>query len=320
MAYYTPEQVAKAKEWDLLTCLQVFEPGELKKCGTNEYCTRTHDSLKISNGKRNWHSRGIGGRTALEYLIKIRGLDFLGAMNVLCGQAAPPEPKQPIPKKKPVFILPAACRVPSRAVAYLQSRGIDPDVIGACIQARILYESCKYHNCVFVGRDKAGKARSAFLRGTFGDFKQEAAGSEKAFSFFLPAKDPESRRLAVAEGAIDALSLASLVKMGGDSWQDCHYLSLGGTAPAALLQFLRDHPSVTESSLCLDNDKAGLEGIDRLTAAIRKEPELSGRIALIYPNPPPKEYGKDYNLYLTAQMKQRKVQREKQAPPKGAER
>ena len=71
-----PEQVAKAKEWDLLTCLQVFEPGELKKCGTNEYCTRTHDSLKISNGKWNWHSRGIGGRTALEYLIKIRGLTF----------------------------------------------------------------------------------------------------------------------------------------------------------------------------------------------------------------------------------------------------
>lgn len=320
MAYYTPEQVAKAKEWDLLTYLQVFEPGELKKCGTNEYCTRTHDSLKISNGKWNWHSRGIGGRTALEYLIKVRRLEFLEAMNVLCGQAAPPEPKQPIPKKKPVFILPTACRVPSRAVAYLQSRGIDPDVIGACIQARILYESCKYHNCVFVGRDKAGKARSAFLRGTFGDFKQEAAGSEKAFSFFLPAKDSESRRLAVAEGAIDALSLASLVKMGGGPWQDCHYLSLGGTAPAALLQFLRDHPSVTEISLCLDNDKAGLEGIDRLTAAVRKDPELSGRIAFIYPNPPPKEYGKDYNLYLTARMKQRKVQREKQAPPKGAER
>lgn len=320
MAYYTPEQVAKAKEWDLLTYLQVFEPGELKKCGTKEYCTRTHDSLKISNGKWNWHSRGIGGRTALEYLIKVRRLEFLEAMNVLCGQAAPPEPKQPIPKKKPVFILPTACRVPSRAVAYLQSRGIDPDVIGACIQARILYESCKYHNCVFVGRDKAGKARSAFLRGTFGDFKQEVAGSEKAFSFFLPAKDSESRRLAVAEGAIDALSLASLVKMGGGPWQDCHYLSLGGTAPAALLQFLRDHPSVTEISLCLDNDKAGLEGIDRLTAAVRKDPELSGRIAFIYPNPPPKEYGKDYNLYLTARMKQRKVQREKQAPPKGAER
>ena len=31
--FYTPEQVAKAKEWDLLTYLQVFEPGELKNAG-----------------------------------------------------------------------------------------------------------------------------------------------------------------------------------------------------------------------------------------------------------------------------------------------
>ena len=320
MAYYTPEQVAEAKEWDLLTYLQVFEPGELRKCGTNEYCTRTHDSLKISNGKWHWHSRGLGGRTALEYLIKVRGLDFLGAMEVLCGQAAPPESKRPAPEKRTNFSLPPASRYPSRAVSYLQSRGIDPDVIGACIQARILYESCQYHNCVFVGRDRTGKARSAFQRGTFGDFKQEVAGSEKAFSFFFPSKDPESCRLAVAEGAIDALSLASLVKMGGGPWQDYYYLSLGGTAPAALLQFLRDHPKVTEISLCLDNDKAGLDGIGRLTAAVQNDPELAGRIALIYPNPPPKEYGKDYNLCLTALMKQRKTQREKQAPPKGAER
>lgn len=320
MAYYTPEQVAKAKEWDLLTYLQVFEPGELKKCGTNEYCTRTHDSLKISNGKWNWHSRGIGGRTALEYLIKVRGLNFLGAIEVLCGQAAPLEPKQPAPKKKPVFILPAACRVPSRVTAYLQGRGIDPDVIAACIQARILYESRKYHNCVFVGRDAAGKARSAFLRGTFGDFKQETAGSEKAFSFFLSAKDPESRRLAVAEGAIDALSLASLVKMGGGPWKEYYYLSLGGTAPAALLQFLRDHPKVTEISLCLDNDKAGLDGIERLMEAVRSAPELSKRITLLYPNPPPKEFGKDYNLFLSAQVKLQKARHEKQAPPKDMER
>jgi len=47
----TKEQIEKAKEWDLLSYLQAFEPHELKRCGTNEYCTRTHDSLKISHGK-----------------------------------------------------------------------------------------------------------------------------------------------------------------------------------------------------------------------------------------------------------------------------
>ena len=47
----TKEQIEKAKEWDLLSYLQAYEPHELKRSGPNEYCTRTHDSLKISNGK-----------------------------------------------------------------------------------------------------------------------------------------------------------------------------------------------------------------------------------------------------------------------------
>ena len=47
----TKEQIARAKEWDLLSYLQAFEPQELRKCGGREYRTVTHDSLKISNGK-----------------------------------------------------------------------------------------------------------------------------------------------------------------------------------------------------------------------------------------------------------------------------
>ena len=81
----TKEQIAQAKEWDLLSYLQTYEPQELKRSGPNEYCTRTHDSLKISNGKWCWNSQGIGGRTALDYLIKVRGMDFVGAVEALCG-------------------------------------------------------------------------------------------------------------------------------------------------------------------------------------------------------------------------------------------
>lgn len=39
----TKEQIAKAKEWDLLSYLQTYEPHELKRSGPSEYCTRTHD-------------------------------------------------------------------------------------------------------------------------------------------------------------------------------------------------------------------------------------------------------------------------------------
>ena len=65
MAGVTKEQIAKAKEWDLLSYLQAYEPQELKKSGPREYCTKTHDSLKISNGKWYWNSRASAGARRL---------------------------------------------------------------------------------------------------------------------------------------------------------------------------------------------------------------------------------------------------------------
>ena len=298
----TKEQIEKAKEWDLLSYLQTYEPHELKRSGPNEYCTRTHDSLKISHGKWCWNSRGFGGRTALDYLIKVRGMDFVGAVEALCGYRAPPPSERPAPKPPKPFALPEASRCATAMVSYLQGRGIDPDLIGACIKDGTLYESRRYHNCVFVGRDPTGRARFACLRGTRDDFKLDVEGSDKRYNFSLLAAGPACSRLAVAESPIDALSLAALVKLSGGDWQSSHYLSLGGTAPRAMLQFLHDHPKITQVSLCLDNDKAGMLGMDRLEQAIREDPELSQRVTLIYHNPPPAEYGKDYNEFLCSHI------------------
>ena len=305
----TKEQIAKAKEWDLLSYLQTYEPHELKRCGPHEYCTRTHDSLKISHGKWCWNSRGIGGRTALDYLIKVRGMDFVGAVEALCGYRAPPPQERSKPKPPKPFQLPEASRFPSMMLAYLQGRGIHPELLQTCIQAGTLYESRKYQNCVFVGKDMEGHARFACLRGTRDNFRIDVEGSDKRYNFSLLAADPECPRLAVAESPIDALSLASLVKLSGGEWRDSHYLSLGGTAPRAMIQFLRDHPHVTQVSLCLDNDKAGLKGMELLEEAIREDPDLSRRVKLVHRNPPPAEHGKDYNEFLcrvkAAQVQQR---------------
>ena len=81
-----------------------------------------------------------------------------------------------------------------------------------------------------------------------------------------------------------------------------------------MLQFLHDHPHVIQVSLCLDNDKAGIVGMERLEQAIREDPELSQRVALTYRNPPPKEHGKDYNEFLCASIKmaQRQQRQRKQ--------
>lgn len=307
------EQIAKAKEWDLLSYLQTYEPHELKRCGPNEYCTRTHDSLKISHGKWCWNSRGIGGRTALDYLIKVRGMGFVDAVEALCGSRAPPPSERPAPKPPKPFRLPEASRFPTRVLSYLQGRGIHPDLLRECIKGGTLYESRKYQNCVFVGKDIAGRARFACLRGTRDDFRIDVEGSDKRYNFALLSTDPACPRLAVAESPIDALSLATLVKLSGGDWRDSHYLSLGGTAPRAMIQFLRDHPYVTQISLCLDNDKAGVLGMDRLEQAIREGTGLSQRVTLIYRNPPPAEYGKDYNEFLCAHVRAARQQQHERA-------
>ena len=92
MPYIPPDIVAKAREMDLLTYLQNYEPQELVHFGGNTYCTREHDSLKISDGKWCWFSQGIGGRSALDYLIKVKGIPFMQAVERIVGQtrAQPP--------------------------------------------------------------------------------------------------------------------------------------------------------------------------------------------------------------------------------------
>ena len=76
MPYIPNEIVEKAKQVDLLSYLFSCEPGNLIDLGNGRYCTRDHDSLKISNGKWYWFSKGVGGRSALSYLMNVKDLSF----------------------------------------------------------------------------------------------------------------------------------------------------------------------------------------------------------------------------------------------------
>ena len=84
MPYIPPEVVARAREMDLLTYLRTYEPQELVHFGGSTYCTREHDSLKISNGKWCWFSRGIGGYSALDYLSeKVQKLSLVARLKLI---------------------------------------------------------------------------------------------------------------------------------------------------------------------------------------------------------------------------------------------
>ena len=306
MTYYTKEQIEQVRQIDLLTYLQEHEPTELVHIRGDTYCTREHDSLKISNGKWYWWSRGFGSNSALDYLMKVKGMSFMDAMKVLTEGAAAPSliSKNTTAKKNENrrLLLPEKSDTNDRVIAYLTGRGIDKDLVEACIRSGVLYESLPYHNCVFVGTDNDGVPRYACYRSTnnmrlLGD----ASGSDKRYSFRMNAK---GKALHLFESPIDLLSYLTIEKRRTGRWLSEPMLSLGGVyepsanrsemkLPVALADMLENHPEVTDIAMHLDNDKAGK------TAAWSIEWQLKDKYKVIHEPPP---YGKDYNEYL---MKER---------------
>ena len=300
MPYYAKEEIARAREVDLLTYLQRCEPNELVHVGGNVYSTRTHDSLKISNGMWCWWSRGIGGKTALDYLIKVCNMTLPDAINAIAGaphSSAPAYAQKPQPP--PAFELPPKHADNRRVFSYLRSRGIDPEIINHCIKTGQLYEDAKHHNCVFVGFD-GDTPRYGALRGTLSQstFVGDVPGSDKRFSFAVPVKAGSNSALCVFECAIDALSYLTLLKMQGRDWRKANCLSLAGVYqpkqggemkfPLALGQYLADNRQIQKIILCLDDDEPG-----RIAArAIRSRLDAYE----VVENPPRR--GKDYNELL----------------------
>ena len=314
MPYIAPEVVKEVKRMDLLTYLRNYEPYELVHFSGNTYTTRSHDSLKISNGKWMWWSRGIGGRTALDYLIKVRDYSFIEAVEIIAGQAAI-EPPVSLPIEKPKekkLLLPKANRDQGSLISYLKRRGIDMKIIKFCLETGRIYEGEYHHNVVSVGRNQEGIPKYAALRGIETDFIGDANGSDKSNSFSIPAEG-KSDTVHLFESAVDLLSYATLMKMEGENWRGEHLLSLAGVyqpakeiekskIPAALVRFLKEYPEIENVEFHLDNDKAGRIATKAIQTVLPKQ---------YYTRDKPPERGKDYNDSLCIRLGIALMKREK---------
>ena len=266
MPYIEADEIMAARQIDLLTYLQQYEPNELVKLDGGNYCTREHDSLKISNGKWHWFSRGIGGRTALDYLVKVKGMSFPDAVHQLTGGVFKnyTPPKQPPTPKERNLLLPEVTEDCEEVKKYLQGRGIHPTIIDYCIANKLLFQTANYKNALFVGYDQSGKPRYGALRSTFSAYKSEATGSDKRYSFSI-ATNPTADTVHVFESAIDLLSFATLQLYEGGDWKNASMLSLAGVfapkrqgvVPVALSRFLDENPNIKTLRLHLDNDEVG---------------------------------------------------------------
>lgn len=299
------EQIAQAKQIDLLSYLKACEPQNLQAEGPHDYRHKAFHTLIVSdNGKWNWTDHDVGGTTALNYLIKVLGQDFVPSvrqLNAMQGRSDVSfQPVQKSPQsEKAEFHLPPADENVYAVNRYLRGRGIHPCVIHHCKAQGILYQTTfktggsSFENCVFVGKDKNGTPRSASLRGCQGKFRKETMGSRKCFPFFIAADRPTTV-VEVYEAPVDAMSGASLHLMNHDgNWHEVHYLSLGGLNFLAMDGFLETHPEITTIRLCLDNDEPGRKFTERMVERYGGERQVEDA-------PPP--MGKDYNDSLMAYL------------------
>ena len=299
MPYIAPEVITEAKRMDLLTYLREYEPGELVKFSSNTYTTRTHDSLKISNGKWMWWSRGIGGKSALDYLIKVRGMDFVQAVQTIMGNGSVSFPtcKNIKSYEEQPLLLPQKSPTTEVVFDYLFGRGIDYEIINHCLEQELIIESLPYHNAVFIGYDENKEPKYAAYRATNQSrIMGDCTGSKKQYSFRLTAENTGEVHL--FECAIDLLSYATLMKLEGKDWRQFNLVSLAGVyspkqkiedskVPVTLGRLLEKDKTIRRIVLHLDNDIAGRKATKALQTILSDKYEVvddAGQIHMSWEN------------------------------------
>ena len=298
------ENIKAAREVQLVDFLNTYRPGELVRKSRDEYCTKSHSSLRITPSKNlfHWCSQSKGGRGALDYLLTVEGMSFRSAVMLLNEMEFVPFQQARTAavesNRTRSFTLPRPDKNTQAATAYLMHRGISPKVLRYCVGSGILYQTTRgsYRNCVFVGKDEHGVARCAFQRGCQGTFRGDVSGSQKQYGFLISAEDPECDTVEIYEAPIDAMSGATIRQYKHDRpWRSVNYLALGGLNHQPIDYFLAHHPAVKTAVLCFDRDEPGRN----FAGTVAKK--LTEKNLVVVDMPP--AVGKDYNEYLVAAKK-----------------
>lgn len=303
MANYIPKDVIeKARKIDLLTYFKRYNPNELVKVCEGTYKGKTHDSLIISNGLWYRFSTNDGGKSAIDYLIKVEGLTLQEAVKRILKEEITDYKYEPIQEKKESkeVVIPKKSNTNKEAIEYLINRGIDEEIINYCIEKGLIYQEDKTKNVVFIGYDNEHKIRYAGCRSTNEKrILRDAKGSSKEFSFRI-LSDIKNDSIHIFESAIDLLSYATLLKIKGYNWRIQNLIALAGVyqpskkienskVPIAIENYLINNPNIEHIVIHFDNDIAGRNATKALIIALNNRYN-------IYDIPAP--YGKDINDYL----------------------
>ena len=131
-----------------------------------------HDSLQISNGKWYWHSKGIGGHTAVQFLMKVREMRYPDAIRQVLRYTPQAICLSKIHLKRweKVFQPPKRNYNHNRVIAYLEKRGISRNVISIASSNRS-YTSPRIITVLCLSERRTRRPKYGNIRSTNGSFK-----------------------------------------------------------------------------------------------------------------------------------------------------
>lgn len=112
-----------------------------------------------------------------------------------------------------------------------------------------------------VSEDTHKQVTEPFSRG-------DVENSMKKVAWFV---DNNSTSLFVCEAPVDALSVMSLLKLGGKDYNKYSYLAQSGcSSTSSLLYHVKNNPQISKVYLCYDNDTAGKEALMKATRELHE--------------------------------------------------
>ena len=282
--FVSTEEKERANNVNILDYLiSIGEP--LKSEGNNFYRHEDHDSLVVNSRKNyfSWNSRNVSGN-AVTYLMNVYNISFQHAVKKINDDLGDkdlstftvPEPTYP---SKFNYDVKEVNSIENVFKYLVHDRKIDSDLVQAFIRADLIKED-SYKNVVFKWKEN-GELVGANLQGTREIPEGKRLNADRPyFKKVLPTtKESTNSGFSITRGYPDKLyffeapiDLLSYLSLNRTKLTNCRLLSMDGLKQQTFFQTIkntlkelkancRDIESIT---LCVDNDNAGQEFIEKL--------------------------------------------------------
>ena len=259
MQHFTKKQMQAARKANLYNYLMRNHLSDCIKDG-NSLRPKCNHSISIKKGYagyKDFSSDETGN--SVDFLVRYMGYDLDTAVFALSEQVASVLIAEAEREKELNIVVPVEFPKPltgrwKQLYAYLQARGISVDIINLLVQQKIIYQSAKRNNIIFINRERDfAEARGTYTYGK--PYHRIYKGQADRFWWFKPWEGTVEC-VYVCEAAIDAISLYQLHTSLKEA-QKAIYVSLGGVANQQTIDRLKRQPAGYKIILAVDNDAAG---------------------------------------------------------------